>query len=142
MNGCVFLYNIGRKEAGKTFRKYNANPAGKRVGDCTVRAISTALGEDWEQIYTALALEGFCLCDMPSANHVWGSYLKSRGYSRHLIPDGCPVCYSVRDFCREYPEGTYILALEGHVLCVIDGEYYDSWDSGDEIPIYYWKKGG
>lgn len=142
MNGCVFLYNIGRKEAGKTFRKYNANPAGKRVGDCTVRAISTALGEDWEQIYTALALEGFCLCDMPSANHVWGSYLKSRGYSRHLIPDECPVCYSVKDFCREYPEGTYILALEGHVLCVIDGEYYDSWDSGDEIPIYYWKKGG
>ena len=27
-----------------------------------------------------------------------------------------------------------------NVIAVIDGDYYDSWDSGNEVPIYYWKQ--
>lgn len=122
------------------FRKINVNPTGKQVGDCTVRAISTALGQDWEETYTALALEGFCLCDMPSANRVWGSYLKRLGYRRQIIPDDCPDCYTVADFCRDHPNGTYILTIHGHVVCVKDGDHFDTWDSGGEIPIYYWER--
>ena len=30
--------------------------------------------------------------------------------------------------------------ISGHVVAVIDGNYYDTWDSGDKIPIYYWYK--
>lgn len=105
-----------------------------------MRAISKALGQDWETTYAELALMGFCLCDMPSANHVWGAYLKSKGFARRIIPDECPDCYTVEDFCRDNPEGTYILAINGHVVCVCDGSYYDTWDSGHEIPIYYWKR--
>jgi hypothetical protein len=80
------------------------------------------------------------LSDMPSANRVWGAYLKRQGFRRELVPDECPNCYTVKDFCRDYPTGTYILAIQGHVVCVCDGKYYDSWDSGEEIPIYYWKR--
>jgi hypothetical protein len=122
------------------FEKYNPNPAEKQVGDCTVRALSKALGQDWESIYSALVVEGMRLSDMPSANRVWGAYLKRQGFRRELVPDECPNCYTVKDFCRDYPTGTYILAIQGHVVCVCDGKYYDSWDSGEEIPIYYWKR--
>ncbi|MBO5701379.1 MAG: hypothetical protein J6S71_02965 [Clostridia bacterium] len=122
------------------FKKFNANPTGKQVGDCTIRAISTALGKDWEETYAEIVFEGFCLCDMPSANRVWGSYLKRLGYRRQIIPDDCPDCYTVADFCRDHPHGTYILAIHGHVVCAKDGDYYDTWDSGDEIPIYYWER--
>lgn len=122
------------------FIEYNANPRNKRVGDCTIRAISTALGQDWFQTYLDMSLQGLAVCDMPSANHVWGAYLKSKGFERHLIPDTCPDCYSVKDFCEDNPKGTFILAISGHVVTVVDGNYYDTWDSGDEIPIYYWKK--
>ena len=80
--------------------------------------------------------------DMPSANRVWGAYLRSKGWGRKIVPDECPVCYSVKDFCREYPEGTYILALDSHVVAIINGDYYDTWDSGNESPIYYWYKKG
>ena len=38
------------------------------------------------------------------------------------------------------PEGKYLLATGTHVVTVIDGDYYDTWDSGDEIPIYYFTK--
>jgi len=122
------------------FIRYNPNPDRRNVGDCTVRAISKALGQDWETTYTGLALEGFCRCDMPSANHIWGAYLKRHGFRRSLIPDECPDCYSVAEFAADHPKGTYILALSGHVVCVQDGDYYDSWDSGGEVPLYYWQR--
>lgn len=120
--------------------RYNPNPTCKRVGDCTVRAITKALDQDWESTYTALALEGFLLNDMPSANHVWGAYLRHKGYVRRILPDECPDCYTVADFCADHPSGTYILALSGHVVCVCDGDWYDSWDSGGEVPLYYWER--
>ena len=117
---------------------YNANPEGNKVGDCTVRAISMALNQPWEATYAGVAVEGMRMLDMPSANAVWGSYLRKKGCVREIIPNTGPDCYTVEDFCRDNPNGTYILALSGHVVAVIDGKYYDTWDSGDEIPIYYW----
>lgn len=121
--------------------EHNENPHARRTIDCTIRAISTALEQDWETSFMGICSKGFSTKDMPSANHVWGAYLRSKGWKRHVILNECPDCYTVRDFCREYPHGTYILALDGHVICVRDGNYYDTWDSGDEIPLYYWQKG-
>ena len=119
---------------------YNPNPTGKRVGDCTVRAISKALGQSWEETYIGLALQGFCLGDMPSANATWGAYLRAKGFARRIVPDGCPDCYTVRDFAADHPHGTYILALASHVVCLVDGDVYDTWDSRDETPLYYWER--
>lgn len=118
---------------------YNPNPCRKSVGDCTIRAISKALGHSWEEVYAGLALEGFRLCDMPSANHVWGSFLHKNGFTRQLIPDRYPNLYTVSDFAADHPMGTYILAISGHVVCVKDGDWYDTWDSGMEAPAYYWE---
>lgn len=120
--------------------EYNANPLNKRVGDCTVRAISKALDEDWERTYVGICLQGFLMADIPNANAVWGAYLKSRGFKRNIVSNDCPDCYTVRDFCEEHSKGRFVLALSGHVVAVVDGEYYDTWDSGDETPIYYWYK--
>lgn len=122
------------------WKKYNANPLKKQVGDCTVRAISKVTHQDWEHAYSGMALYGYLLCDMPSANNVWGAYLKTKGFERHMIPDTCPDCYTVAEFCRDHPRGTYMLALSGHVVAVEDGDYFDSWDSGNEIPLYYWER--
>lgn len=119
---------------------YNANPMNNRVGDCTVRAISKALGQSWEQTYVELFLQGFIMHDMPSSDAVWRAYLRKKGFSRRIIPDQCPDCYTVENFCNDNPEGVYILAPSGHVIAVVDGKYYDTWDSGGEIPLYYWKR--
>lgn len=122
------------------FIQYNPNPNGSYVGDCVVRAISIATGQTWYKTYIDVAMQGLYLCDMPSSNRVWGEYLKSKGYHRYVIPDTCPACYTVEDFCEEHPHGTYILATGTHVLTVINGDYYDSWNSGNEQPIYYWRE--
>lgn len=122
------------------WQKYNANPLGKQVGDCTVRAIFKVTRQDWERTYSGMVLHGFLMCDMPSANCVWGAYLKHKGFERHIIPNTCPDCYTVADFCRDHPTGTYLLALTGHVVAVEGGDYFDTFDSGNEIPLYYWKR--
>lgn len=119
---------------------YNPNPSRKLVGDCTVRAISCILDQPWVITYEDLCDRGLSMYDMPSANAVWGSYLRSKGYRRYAIPDACPDCYTVRDFCIEHPKGKYILATGSHVVAVENGEYYDSWDSGNEVPVYFWRK--
>lgn len=122
------------------FCRYNPNPGGKSVGDCTVRAISKALGQDWETTFVELALQGYLMGDMPSANAVWGAYLRKKGFARRILPDSCPDCYTVSNFAEEHPNGTYILALSGHVVCVCNGDWCDTWNSGNEIPIYFWER--
>lgn len=119
----------------------NVNPLHRRADDCTIRAIATVLDEPWEKVYSDICIEGLKLYDMPSANHVWGSYLKRKGFERHIIPNSCPECYTVRDFAKDHPEGKYILALSGHVVACIDGDIYDIFDSSDRVPVYYWEKG-
>ena len=122
------------------YKFFNPNPSGKRVGDCVIRAISFLTGDDWEKTYLKIAMQGFELFDMPSSNAVWAEYLRRRGYKRYVIPDTCPDCYTVKEFCRENPRGKFLLATGSHVVAVKDGDYYDAWDSGNETPVYFWRK--
>lgn len=122
------------------WKYFNPNPSESYVGDCVIRALALAFDRDWESTYLSLAMQGYSMHDMPSSNTVWGSYLRANGFRRYIIPNECPDCYRVKDFCIDHPKGLYILATGTHVVTVIDGYYYDSWDSGNEIPIYYWVK--
>ena len=121
------------------FRFYNSNPRNKIVGDCVIRAVSKATGDSWDETYDNICAIGKELKDMPSSNAVWGTYLKRKGMTRHIIPNNCPDCYSVKDFCLDNPQGIFILSLDGHVTTVMHGNYYDTYDCGDEVPFYYWE---
>lgn len=120
------------------FKRYNPNPAGRRTTDCVIRAISKAFNYGWDTSFNEVVRQARRLYDMPDANHVWGSYLEERGFKKRVVPYVCPDCYTVRDFCKDHPSGTYILGTGKHVVTVVDGDYYDTWDSGDEVPIYYY----
>ena len=120
---------------------YNPNPAGKLVGDCVIRAISKVQNISWEDAFVGITAEAFKLCDMPSSNYVWGSYLKSKGYIRKNLPDTCPDCYTVKQFCDEHQNGKYIVATGTHAVAVVKN-IYDTWDSSDEVVMYYWEKEG
>lgn len=122
------------------FKKYNSNPNKASVGDCVVRAISTALGRNWETVYSDLADLGLAMGDMPSSNHVWGRYLYDQGFKVKFLPYFCPHCYTVREFAEDHPHGTYILGTGTHAVCVKNGTYIDAWDSGSEVPIYYFER--
>lgn len=117
---------------------YQPNPCGRSVGDCSVRAISKALGISWEEAYNIICEAGFKMCDMPSSDSVWGAVLRTNGFYKTTIPNSCPDCYTAEDFCRDNPVGVFVLGFGGHVATVVDGYLYDSWDSSREIPVYMW----
>lgn len=119
--------------------EYNPNPFGRHVGDCVIRAISKALNQTWDETYAGVALQGFIEKNMPSGNVIWGDYLKRKGFTRNVIPNDYEN-YTVEDFAKDHPRGTYILALSEHVVCVKNGIIYDTWKSGKEIPLYYWER--
>lgn len=121
------------------WEKVNPNPKGKNVGDCTVRAISLATNQGWEKVYLDLCIQGYTMADMPSSNDVWGKYLMDKGWAYRRLQDTCPFCYTINDFCNDHPEGTYIVATGTHVVCVKDGRYLDTWDSGDKVPLFYFE---
>ena len=118
----------------------NLNPRKKSVGDCTVRAIAIATKKAWVDTYLDLCLIGMIMADMPSANSVTTAYLRNKGFRRRTIPDECPDCYTIADFCKDHPNGTYIIGTGSHLTTVIDGDLLDSWDSSNECPVYYFEK--
>lgn len=118
----------------------NPNPEKNLVGDCVIRAISIALSQDWQTTYLGVAVKGFEFYDMPSSNNVWGTYLKEKGFECFSIPNTCPNCYTIKDFCKDNPKGIYIIGTGSHAVAIIDGNYYDTWDSGDEVPIYFFER--
>ena len=120
--------------------KFINNPAGRNVGDCAVRAISVALSVDWETAYAMLVGSAFLMADMPSSDAVSGAVLRKHGFIRETVPDTCPDCFTAEDFCRENPEGTFVLYFGEHVATVVDGDIYDAWDSSREIPQFVWRR--
>ena len=121
-----------------TWYKFNPNPVGNRTEDCAQRAISAALDVSWD---TASDLIYDLAKGMGTTTHddaAWGAVLRRAGFMRTVIPNRCSDCYTVDDFCREHPQGVYVLKTSGHVVTVIDGQAWDTWDSTGEIPQYYW----
>lgn len=125
-----------------SFIPYNPNPKGTLTGDCAIRAVAKATDQPWENAYTALSVEGYKKGDLPNANHVLASYLKSKGFKRAFLPDTCPDCYTVREFAEDHPKGMFVLLLDNHAVTVHDGDWFDVFDSGSEpVDSYFWKEG-
>ena len=122
------------------WKAYNPSPVGRNVGDCSVRAVAKALDTDWETAYALIAMNGYLMGDMPSSNAVWGAVLRQNGFSRYAIPNTCPDCYTLEQFAEDHPSGTYVVGTGNHVVTIRDGLIWDSWDSSQEIPQFYWHR--
>lgn len=49
---------------------------------------------------------------------------------------------TVKEFAKSHPTGRYIVKVAHHVVAVVDGVYYDTWDSGyKSLYGYYEVKG-
>lgn len=106
-----------------------------QYGDCTIRALSKALNVTW--------LEAFDLtipiCREAQVTSIFSAPAKIR----------CPLMEklgfqytgisnrrgskrpTVIEFAKAHPTGTFICNVANHEIAVVDGKYYDTWDSGD-----------
>lgn len=133
-----------------SFIRLNLNPDGYDTGDCVIRAISLALKLNWYMVHDELSFLSRKMSDVLSSNRVWKQYLINRGYREEWAQNACPNCLTVADFCRSHPKGRYILSTAeykkardnlivtgSHVIAVVDGDWYDTWDSGGDVPLSY-----
>ena len=114
------------------FIRYNANPFNNDTIDCVIRGISKVMDITWDEAYIRLFVKGYELKEIFSRNNVWSEFLEDNGYKQYLVPDMCPNCITVDEFSNTHTDGKYLLGTGSHVIAVVNGDYYDTWDSGNE----------
>lgn len=106
---------------------YNANPLGRNVNDCTVRAISLATEKSWDETYQILAdysrLQGITFSEVEFIN----DFLADR-YERFCSKQKTKT---VKDFLKLNLTGRWLITMRGHITCVIDGVLYDTFDCSE-----------
>lgn len=113
------------------FKYYNANPHNRRVNDCTVRAISLATGRSWDETFEELSKFAQAQAIMPDDVIYIDEYLE-RKFEKIC---GCKnnIKISVGDFVNTHKIGTYLITMNGHITCCIDGVVYDTFDPRDRL---------
>ena len=110
---------------------YNANPLGRKVNDCTVRALSLAYGVSWDTAFDILSDLAQVQATMPDDIYHIDGYLihnAQRVYNKELSGS-----ISVGQFVDQHPIGIYLITMRGHITCAIDGCIYDTFDPSDRI---------
>ena len=107
------------------FKYYNANPKGRNVNDCTVRAISLATGRTWDETYRELSHFAQIQAIMPDDVIYIDEYLANRF---PVVCDCEGLEITVEEFVRNHPLGIYLITMAGHITCSINGIVYDTFD--------------
>lgn len=105
-----------------------------KMGDCQIRALSKALGKTWLEVFDLItpicrdmqAMDIFC-CDLAKTKEAlnklgfdYDGVSNKRGTKRPTVDS----------FAKAHPKGTYIASVANHVVAIVDGKYYDTWDCG------------
>lgn len=122
------------------YKYYNPNPVGRKTEDCSVRAVAKALGISWDDAHDLLSYASKQMGTIMNKNDVISAVLRQNGFHRESLPNFCPDCYTIKDFARDNPRGVYVLGTGSHIVTVINGDWFDMWNSGDEVPQYFWTK--
>ena len=115
--------------------KFNPNPKNRNIGDCTLRAYCAAFDIEWDDAFdiaSEIAKENSSLIEYVSDKVIKDhfGYDVDPDYNKKKVKAKDRI--TINDFAISHPYGTYILGVRKHLVTVKDGEYWDSWDSGDK----------
>ena len=114
------------------FKFFNANPLGRRVNDCTVRAISLATNQSWDTTYRELSSYAQEVGTMPDDVIYIDGYLDRR-FQKIYEKSKNDEELTVEQFAHRYPFGIYLITMRGHITCCINGCIYDTFNPKDRI---------
>lgn len=137
----------------KYFHYYNANPKNRVTGDCTFRAVATALKMKWEDVVMDMAKfsieTGYAINDKKGIER----YLASKGWTKCKQPRKWDnTKYTGKEFCYEIMNPVGDIQIDGdfrrviadigghHIVAIIEGKVNDIWDSTDGCVGNYWVK--
>lgn len=137
----------------ETFHLHNANPWNLITCDCVARALSTALELEYNVVVkdlVELQLElGYDTHDC----RLYNTYLELKGWVRHKQPrksnnkkyTGSEFCKEIMRYDSSIDTGSdmhHVIAHIGgnHIVAIISGVVYDTWDSTGKCIGNYWTK--
>lgn len=129
--------------ASKNYKYYQPNKKDLKdeYEDCVIRSLTKATGREWLQVFEELlsyAREFQC---MPNEKLCYERYLKDNGFCYVGISNKKGSKRPTVDrFAKDHKIGTFVLRTAHHIVTVVDGIYYDSWDSGEKSLYGYWEK--
>ena len=114
------------------------------TGDCQVRALCKALELSWVEAFDLTIpicreLQTYTIFDGNHAKTV--EAMTSLGFRYFGVSNKKGAKRPTVDgFAKEHPSGRYICKVAHHVVAVVDGKYYDTWDSGYRSMYGYYEK--
>ena len=104
------------------------------IGDCVIRAISTALNESYTDIlYKLYSISNYFNCDMLVKNCyviLLNDYYNLRAYKG--------MNKTVEEVAQYFNDKTLIIRIDGHLTCSKNGTILDTWDCSNEIVDVFW----
>ena len=125
----------------KSFEYYQPNIKDLKdnYGDCVIRALTKVTDKSWVEIFDELvpiAREYQC---MPNGKPSYEEYLRRNGFTYIGVSNKRGTKRpTVSKFALKHKEGRYVARVAHHLVAVVDGRYYDTWDSGDKSLYGYW----
>lgn len=111
-------------------------------GDCVIRALCKATGKEWPMIFDDLVPIARTIQCMPNGKPCYEEYLKRNGFTYHGVSNKKGTKRpTVATFSKKNKNGTYVLRVAHHLVASENGNYYDTFDSGDMSMYGYWEKG-
>ena len=118
-----------------SYRYYNRNPDGKHLEDCVCRAISTAMGLNYEAVDRLLTLTAFGYgCDKLCVCCYHNLLEDILGYKRYTCYDG----ETVEDIAKRHPHDKVLIRINAHLTSSVKGTIYDIWDCSQKEVDCYW----
>ena len=123
------------------FSYLNLHPQQKKVRDCVKRAIAFVSDTPYEQIAKELnELKKEIKSKVFNDNKNWKEYVSRKGWEKLSFPsEKGKVRMNGERFCQQFPKGTYLLRMAGHLTAVKDGVIYDTWDCSQKCVYTAWK---
>lgn len=129
--------------ASKNYKYYqpNSKDLKDKYGDCVIRALTKVTGKEWLQVFEELVPIAKDFQCMPNGKPCYEAYLKQNGFTYQGVSNAKGTKRPTVDrFAKDHPQGVYFLRVANHCVAVVDGIYYDTWDSGTKSLYGYWSK--
>lgn len=119
---------------GYKYYQPNKKDVKDKYGDCTIRALTKALGVSWLEAFDITI--PFCreyqtpnIFNLPCKEEKEIMQRLGFAYTGVTNKKGSRRP-TVAEFARQHKKGRYILNVANHEVAVVDGDYFDTWDSG------------
>ena len=130
--------------------RYNANTRNSNVSDCVKRSLSVAFSTDYDEVSRELnKIKRNTGASAYNDLRVVDQFLRRRNITTWTVINAGERP-TVDVFADEHSVGTFLLlsghpkeaqfaGTTNHMICIVDGVIYDSWDSRNEIVVRYVK---